>query len=253
MRLGRKRRGPATVAGVVYPPGAGGIGLGDGWILSFELKPWRRAGEGLEERALSLSKPVSEAELQRFMDAIRPYDVVRAEVELEGRGKATLLELAGGDDDAELTRRAEELRKPVTVEDDVFGTFVFDRDVDVWEAEHSWAGTPVRLSVSAGEHDDLRAASAPARALWQSEAEWDRRVRARAIDELLPLKNEHWREDGEPEVTAAQFEARLTLESISVTDDLLEFWFDDGELFLGHTICVAGTLADGPTETDIVG
>jgi hypothetical protein len=260
MRLRRKSRPEAgehstIVLGVVYPPGAGGGHVGDeaDWRLSFDLRPWRRAGGSLEEDALRLSKWVSKDELAEYMGVIRIYDVVRAEVRLEGSGGAELIELLVSGSDEELAQRAGELRDPLTVEDDFFGTFTFDRSVEWWQADHVWGASPVKLTVAAAETDDVHAAAEPARTLWRSQADWDRRVRARAVEDLLPLKNEHWLEEAESEVTAEQFAARMTLETISVYGDALEFWFDDGGLFLGHTICVSATLADGPNDADIAG
>jgi hypothetical protein len=253
-RQGREEK--TIVLGVVYPPGAGGSQSPSEseWTLRFELKPWRKADGEIEERGLSVSKVVSQARLKEYMGLIQPFDVVRAQVQLGGELTATLIELIGKEADEELTRRAAELQEPVTIEVDFFGTLTLDRRVDWWETEQVWAGTPVTLSITLAEDGNVASVAKTAEALWRNQAEWDQQVRARAIDKLLVLKNENWRDEDEAEVTAAEFNRRMKLESVTVDPDGgFEFWFEDGDLFLGHSIRVWGNLTDGPTDADIAG
>lgn len=248
---------PAVVLGVVDPPGAAGAQSPPHaeWTLRFTLKPWRQADGDVDERELSISKPASEENLREYLRVIQPYDVVRAHVRFSDELSATLIEFLGQDDsDEELTQRAAELQLPVTMEVDFFGTLTLDRRVDWWETEEVWAGTPVRLSISPDESGDIETAAKTAEALWSSQSDWDHRIRARAIDELLTLKNEGWREEGEAEVTAQEFAQRMKLESATVyPDGEFEFWFEDDDLFLGHSIRVSGNLTEGPTDADIAG
>lgn len=251
------RRKHVVVLGVVYPPGAGGgrSQRATRWTLRFALKPWRQIGGDIDERALSVSKRVSERRLRKYMRRIQPYDVVRARVRLDDERSGTLLRLVGADaSDEELARRAAELRQPVTIEVDFFGTLTLDRKVDWWETEQVWRGTPIRLSISPEEDGDVETVAKTAEALWSNEADWDQRVRARAIDELLALRNDIWREEHEPQLTAEQFAGRMKPESVSVgPDGAFEFWFDDDGLFLGHSIRVSGSLTEGPVEAQIAG
>ncbi len=93
-----------------------------------------------------------------------------------------------------------------------------------------------------------------ARALWKDQEQWARRIEDYAVQELLRLKNESWLDAEEVELTADQFKARMTLESITVEPDgSFDFWHDDGDLFCGHSIQVSGNLSEGPTDADIPG
>jgi len=75
---------------------------------------------------------------------------------------------------------------------------------------------------------------------------WNQRVYECAVRDLLDLKNDVWLQDGESVVTTDRFRSLLKLQDIVVKKDgKIEFWFDDGDLFWGHAICVKGSLADG--------
>ena len=83
---------------------------------------------------------------------------------------------------------------------------------------------------------------------------WRARIEDFAIGELLPLKNESWREEGEPEGTPDEFRSRMSLESIAFhPDGVFEFLHHDGDLFQGHSIQVSGNVEDRPTDADIPG
>lgn len=246
-----------VVVGVVHPSGPGALQTPPSreYVFRFGLQPWRETGGQLNEAELSVSKIVSPDRVDEHMNRIDSYDVVRVRVDLAADFEATLIEILGLDDsDEELARRAVELREPVTTDSDYFGTLTLDRELVWWETEQQWAGEPVTLSLSPTEDGDVGAASEAAEALWRSQPDWDRSLRARAIDELLELKNESWRDEGEAEVTVEEFGRRMKPESVTVyADGDFEFWFGDDGLFLGHSIVVRGRLAGGATDADIAG
>ncbi len=252
------------VIGVVHPLGAGGGQAGKEtlWTLLFSFSAWRRAGGGVEERELSLRKPnLSDAELRRMMKSIRPYDVLRARVRFTEPADAAAplqAELTAVPEkessDAELNARAELLRRPVTVDHPFFGTFTLDRARNWYEVAFPWNSRTARLYVSRRGCEDERELFATARSLWKQQKEWDKRIRDYAAAELLDLKNDLWRGDGEKKLTPAGFKARMSLESVVVrAGGRFEFTFEDGNLFWGHVIEVRGTLAGGPTHAGIAG
>lgn len=71
-------------------------------------------------------------------------------------------------------------------------------------------------------------------------------VLAKASAELLGIYNAGWRSweaDGEqhdgPVLDRARFEARLTLKEVTLTEEGgVDLWFDDGDLFWGHSVLV---------------
>jgi hypothetical protein len=250
------------VLGVVSPSGvgAGRSGNQELWTLLMTLNPWRVPGGKLDPMVLSVNRPVTDEELKQFQSMLKPYSVVRLKVHL---GKlpgldlpeALLEEVVGVDiSDAELNEKAAELQQPVQFDDSVLGTFTLDRSVDWFTSETTWLGTPVRLSLSATEPAEIESALKTAHALWNEQETWQQRIRDYAVKEMLSMKNDTWLGEDEVEVTADQFKARMTLEAVTIyPDGSFEFWHDDGDLFWGHSIQVAGGIAGGLNDAGIHG
>jgi len=56
------------------------------------------------------------------------------------------------------------------------------------------------------------------------------------VKKLLKLKNDLWLEEYEKEVTKKEFKDRMKFTSLYVFSESANFYFDDGDLFWGHTI-----------------
>ena len=70
---------------------------------------------------------------------------------------------------------------------------------------------------------------------------------------LLKLKNDLWLEEDEKEVTKKEFKARMKFTSLYVFSESANFYFDDGDLFWGHTIEVNVNQNLEFTNANIVG
>lgn len=240
---------------------ASAVSAGPGqWRLQMALEAWRIDDGPVCLQRLMLHQPVDDAAFERQRDALAPYRVLDLRVRLledsaPGTPQALLEQVVGFDDaDAELHAHAETLQQPVTHEDPQLGVFTLDRRVGWFSARTAWRGREVELQLEADQPDEVAAALQAAHALWADDAAWEQRVRAYAVDQLLPLKNAHWLESGETPLGPDAFAARMTLRSIGLTPEGgFDFWHDDGELFRGHAIRIGGTLAAGPNAADIPG
>jgi hypothetical protein len=93
-----------------------------------------------------------------------------------------------------------------------------------------------------------------AHALWDAQESWNQQILEYAVQEMLSMKNGTWLDEDETELTADQFKARMTLEAITIyPDGSFEFWHDDGDLFWGHSIQVAGDILNGLKDAGIHG
>lgn len=207
----------------------------------------------------------------RIQDVSRGFDALRSRIQvldvirLRARGvedsvmgapRAEVLEFLGHDDDPELARMAEERKIPVVHKDPNFGELVLERAYNWFKADVEWEQSTAEVTAVIDESGSPVAAIATARSLWDQFKSWMERVKDFIVQELLPVKNDSWldEDEGETPLTPRQFLDKLKLESITAhPDGSFEFWFDDGDLFLGHLIQVRGALSEGPTEAVIAG
>lgn len=254
------------VLGVLSASGVGG-GWSQGdtkWTVSFTFAAWRIGGGELKTKELIVRRLVAEKQVNKVLDRLREQIMtdfvtrIRARVvekSVFGRHEALLVKVVGRDDsDAEINAEVERLKKPVRFKDKYFGTFTLDRTIDWFKTKATWNGSRIGLSLAASEPPDLERALDVARQLWRSQRSWKNKVLARAVKELLPLKNGLWLGDDEKKLSAKHFQERIRLERITVhPDGSFDFWHSDGDLFFGHDIEVLGSLTKGVTSAGIQG
>lgn len=221
------------------------------WTASIGLTAWMEEDSPDIHRGEFLLSTVGDDQLLEILRQRAPRDFIikcKARVSEDGR-RLLLLDLPEPGFDPDLKAILEEQKKPVTFWEEGLGTFTLNRQVNWFETEVDWLGTPISLVF---DQDENRAdCVANARQLLAAANHWDRRVREYAADELLDCAND-WAEEGE--VTREQLMERMELESIEVREDgSFEFWFGDGDLFFGHAIHVSGDLTGGPDEAGMEG
>jgi len=119
----------------------------------------------------------------------------------------------------------------------VLGTFAFDSSMDCWQTQSTvpLGGTDqVVLSLSVNGDTDVPAErfDDAARILRRLDPRTLRRIVA---EHYLELYNDIWCQDDE-DLDHDGFCARITPTSIDIDEDGVQIYFDDGGLFLGHSI-----------------
>jgi hypothetical protein len=189
------------VTGVVDARGAAGsqVPPDTAWTLHFSFAAWRGADGIIRSTPLNVRGAYTYQEMQAVMDRINTARLVSARVRHTDAGSAELIELVDValPVDDPLHAHAAELEKPVTREDERFGTLTLDRGLDWWEGTVPWGGDTIGLALSAADEEELAAALRAARTLWDDQAGWSERIQAFAVQELLPVKNDGWLEEGE--------------------------------------------------------
>jgi hypothetical protein len=245
-----------TIHGIVSPSGQCGFSKEHGQydVHMFTIAAWRDAQGNLIERELLVLRPVASGH-----DWGRDYPAFsthRISVVLTKDGTRAVFNeaLPPSPSDREFVSIIERLRQPVIVSTARFGELVLDRRIGWFEGEAEWNGTRIEVTFLADDEGSIDDALMTAESLWTDQGKWKDRIDSYAVQELLSLKNEAWLDDDEPTITAEEFVARMTLSSITVrAGGEFEFWYDDGDLFLGHSIQVCGNLRDGPNDADIPG
>lgn len=244
------------VEGVVSPSGQGGWPRTENYsVHCFSFAAWRRPGEDLvQKNSLTILRPVPvsgdwwseypELSLQRI-SVLLSGDETRAIFANKSKTKPQ---------ESGLIEIADNLAKPVTIATERFGDLTLNRSIGWFEGNTNWCGESISIHFVADETQDISASLAVADELWTDQLLWKKRVGDYAVRKLLQLKNEDWLDDGESPLTAMEFKASMTLESITIRPDgSMNFWHRDGGLFFGHAIEVSGTHEEGLTDAGISG
>lgn len=243
------------IRGVVVSGPALASTAGQDWNLRLTLRPWRLIDDEVRTTALFLDMPARRPMEDRFAKI-----AAGAVIEVLTKGEigewpvpTNMIEVVGVTSDTELERVRATLADR-TIDAPPFGTLVFEMQFKWYKGEAIWRGSPVELMIAAGQAEDGEEALAAGRALFAEQDRWDSSVREVILTELLPLKNNTWREAGEAPLDAAAFIGRVTLNSIGVEEDgSFDFHFDDGDLFGGHSIVIAFDAECGKLSADIAG
>ena len=252
--------GELTLLAVTGANGFGGgkVGKEKLWRASIGLTAWMEEDSPDIHRGEFVLSTIADDRLLGVLQRRAPQDFIikfKGRVSEDGK-RLLLLDLPEPGFDPDLKAILEEQKKPVTFWEEGLGTFTLNRQVDWFETELDWLGTEISLTIDMEE--EREEALRNAKTLLASAADWDKRVRAYAADELVSLAND-WSqdmdEDGEtPTITREQFMERMELESIEIGGDgSFTFWFGDGDLFYGHSIRVSGDLEHGPDEASMEG
>lgn len=253
-----------VIYGVVHPSGVG-AGKSGGellWHMTFSLAAWARPDGPLRKEKLLVRRDIDECQLKNYRERLPDFGVVAMEAAIveesdSGKPQALLYTLLPDTPErTDLSELAEDLRKPVTTEDEQFGTFTLDRTLNWHEAMALWRGISVRLNLDSYNDDETFPCESleHAKTLWLDQERWDREIRDSLVKELLDLKNGSWLDEDELELNAEEFLRRVSLTSITVRPGgSFEFWYDDGDLFWGHSIMASCSFENGIGKVGIHG
>jgi hypothetical protein len=118
------------------------------------------------------------------------------------------------------------------------GRLTWEPRLDWWDGKAELRpGLDVTFSVAPAGGDDAAAfASAVSIIAWVRENEGAARHLAASSD-LFETYNSTWNEG--PVISAEAFAERMSLDAITIRyDNTCTLWFNDGDMFLGHAICV---------------
>jgi len=119
-----------------------------------------------------------------------------------------------------------------------FGELVFDPLVNCWEGRGSFSNAGlIRVALDSGDLT-VEAFLPAARLAFEKLERTEPQHREDAAMKLLPIRNGYWRLDGEPLLDVPAFLSRMTLETIRIRVTGADLYYDDGDLFAGHTIYI---------------
>lgn len=150
----------------------------------------------------------------------------------------------------------EEYKKPVFIETANGDNLELDRSMGMYGGNIKWRDTDIDVSLSVDDGGETCEGALEAfNVIMSNPASWERKAKLYAAMEMTENAND-WQEsqEGYTPITETDFAKRITLGCISISEDGdLEFWFDDDEMFFGHSIVVYGNTEEGFNQAEMVG
>lgn len=225
----------------------------DLWRVGVSLRPWRLEGGPIETSTIGLRRHTRlPFWLWQLLFPKNTTVELLAELDDDIAKGGRLIAWLGPRRDPALRNAHREWFGKRTLEHPAFGRFTFDERLDWFEIRADWLGREVSISIGTGS--DGHADAEPAARLFAKAADWDRRARDLAADDLLAVHNEHWLDDDAQPLSREEFMARMALESIGFNPGpYIQFYFEDGGLFAGHTIIVTFDEEEGEAWAEFAG
>lgn len=221
-------------------------------IHGFSIEAWRKIGGPIICKQIFVQRLVPKNSKPHPLDEFPRYSIIRCQVLLNAdQSRAMFWELVPQvAEDKELSEVAKQLQRPLIIRTAELGEMTYDRSLRRFEGMLNWCGNDeVRTYVSAKESKADPEALGTARALLADQKVWQNKITAFAAEKLLPIWIEHWREKDAPMLDVPGFISRISLSSIEFEEEgKFTFWYDDGDIFLGHIITVWGNLKEGPKD-----
>lgn len=163
-------------------------------------------------------------------------------------------------DSPALQAELEHYLTPVVLNEPDIGQFILNRDFASFEGHADWLGQEVHISLDAdaGQEETANQSLALLRRLHSQAAEFDRRWRRFAAEQLLEDAVNWQEETDEPVVPPESLDAEAFARCIELSELALQkegftAYYDDGDLFFGHVILVEGGKDGEPDDAYIAG
>ena len=241
------------IAAVIAPSGfgAGRGGKEKHWTVNAKITAWQDI-EGSEVHAAEnccLTALVENTE--ELSEKLEANSIITAKVR-KGEKDFLICEIKKSSKTFPLLEKVlEEQIKPVYYEDEVLGTFTLEKRVNMYEGKIDWFGEEIRMTFLDDDEEYMRSTISMLRGFAADQKDWDTKAREFVARQLTDLANE-WQED--EEITKEQFAKRIILNVISTYGDGdFTFWFNDDDIFFGHSIIVTGTIENGFEDAEIAG
>lgn len=156
-----------------------------------------------------------------------------------------------------------EYLKPVVIEDELLGCMTLDRESNTFCGKYQWMGKEISISldIDADDESSWTLAQNVMRDMAAEQERWSNSLSKLAAQELTSTANDWLADDDNSErdcenepITEDEFSRRIILmELCAAPDGSFTAWYNDDDMFWGHSICVEGSLEEGPFEASVQG
>lgn len=154
-----------------------------------------------------------------------------------------------------------EYSKPVVIEDEVIGTLTMNKEVNVFKGRCKWSDKEISviLEVNPNSKATWTKSRNVMKNLIREQDKWDKVLRQFAAEQMTEMANEWLKDDADQNtdtdlITEEEFAGRIVLKEITVgSGGHFTAWYEDDDIFWGHSIAVEASLKKGPQSADIEG
>ena len=216
------------------------------------------SNEIIENDNILIQKKVKET--KEYFQTLKSKSIVRLKVRKEKNNNDLymrfLLEDIVDNDykDDDLNIILEKYSKPVYYKDEELGDFELDKSINCFEKNMPWINNN-DISVSFDNIDEeLNKRSVDIiKKIFANKKDIDKKLKDYISENMLEDAN-NWNDDAEkPHISKEDFSKLIDLTSITISEDIITFWFDDGDIFWGHSIVLESDYDFNFTDAHIEG
>ena len=156
--------------------------------------------------------------------------------------------------DNDLNIILEKYLKPIYYKDEELGDFELDKAINCFEKNMSWIDNN-DISVLFDDIDEeLNKKSVDIiKKIFTNKKDIDKKLKEYISENMLEDANS-WNDDADkPYINKEEFKKLITLTSITIYEDIIIFYFDDGDIFWNHAIVVESDCHFNFTDVHIEG
>ncbi len=132
----------------------------------------------------------------------------------------------------------------------MLGELVHDRaNNDIYEGHPLWNGRTIRISIPVDEGEPSVAAIETLHSLWARQEAVDLDARQYVARSIFDGTESSWWSQEDDPPSATEFAELLSLTEITIDHtnhpDGYTLWFDESQVFGGHTLSVSASLSEG--------
>lgn len=149
--------------------------------------------------------------------------------------------------------------KPLVIKDDILGRLTFNKYYNMFEGETKWLNKNIDISIDVDIDNKKNYDKAIKKAyiFFEEQKEWDKKLKEFAAEKLTEIANEWAKEGGNydgREIRKKDFIRRISLAGFSLADrgDFVAYYNDD-DMFFGHTVSIYGNIKKGLKDASIEG
>ncbi|MBN8579512.1 MAG: DUF2262 domain-containing protein [Anaerolineae bacterium] len=140
--------------------------------------------------------------------------------------------------------------RKITIDDIRFGKLIWEHELEWFSGKVNLFSRNVNLHISSRNSPPV--ISDKSREAFNIISQSEEKILQKASDDLLAIFNENWNNEGT--INSSAFQNRLILEAIILyPDGEAEIYYNDGNMFLGHTVIVKMSEDGKFTEAGIAG